>query len=96
MNDQTHLGKRVKFSIYTEDLQRPQIIALVHKEFAAATLYSAQGSWKGQQEQSLVIEVITHESSRGAVHNIAYNIKRLNSQEAVMVVESPIETMVMI
>jgi hypothetical protein len=96
MNTQTHLGKRVKFSIYTQDLNRDAVIRLVGEEFPSSTLIAAQGVWHDTVEESLVIEIIAHEANRGAVHSVAHKIKRHNSQEAVMVIESPIDTLVMI
>ena len=87
MNDQTHLGPKTLFTIYTEDCDREAIIRLVSQEFPSATLRSGIGLWHGKSELSLAIEIIGHESARGAVHSVAGEIKRHNAQEAVLVTE---------
>jgi hypothetical protein len=52
------------------------------------TLYSADGSWHGQAEHSLIIELdnITKELAE----NTARLIKRLNRQEKVLLQEIPV------
>jgi len=87
MNDQTHLGPKTLFTIYTEDLDREAVVRFVSQEFPAATLRSGEGIWRGVRESSLAIEIIGHESSRGAIHSVAHAIKKHNQQEAVMVIE---------
>lgn len=96
MNDQTHLGPKTQFTIYTEDLDREAIIALVTQEFSAATLHSGVGLWHGKAESSLAITILGHESSRGAVHSVAQNIKRHNQQEAVRVMEVKLESVIFV
>jgi hypothetical protein len=52
------------------------------------TLYSADGSWKGQEEHSLIIELdnITRKLAKKA----AKLIKRINRQEKVLLQEIPV------
>ena len=97
MNDQTHLGPKTLFVIYTEDTDREAIVKIVSKEFSSATLHPGQiGLWHGTEESSLSIEIIGHESSRGAVLKVAAEIKSHNRQEAVMVTEVLLANITMI
>jgi len=54
------------------------------------TLYSGDGSWKGQEEHSLIIELdnITKELAEEA----AKLIKRINHQEKVLLQEIPVRS----
>ena len=96
MNDQTHLGPKTLFTIYTEALDHEAIVRLVSQEFPAATLRVGTGIWHGKSETSLAVEIIGHESTRGAVHKVEGEIKRHNSQEAVLVIEVLLANLTMI
>jgi len=91
VKDQTHLGPKTLFSIYTEDKNFDGIVAEVHKEFDGATFTRADGSFKGVQEKACVIQVIGFESNRGAVERVAYDIKKLNDQESVLITAQLLE-----
>jgi len=74
------------YRIYTEDKNRECIIALTVKKFDSFTVYNAQGYWKGQAEDSLVIEIIDEDKDiRYRVNTLAYEIKILNQQEGVLI-----------
>lgn len=85
MNDQTHLGRKVCFTIYTEERDIEAIRYAVSREFEAATFFVGDGFWKGDIEKAVAIQIIGHESQRGAVHAVAHEIKRVNEQEAVLI-----------
>jgi hypothetical protein len=77
------------YRIYTEDINRAGIEAILNSRFDAYTLLPAVGVWRGQREQSLVVEVETQD--RGAVEDAARAIKEANRQEAVLLLEVPAE-----
>jgi hypothetical protein len=52
------------------------------------TLYSADGSWRGQEEHSLIIEL--DNIPRNRAEDAARLIKRINSQEKVLLQEIPV------
>lgn len=85
------MGPKTLFSIYTEDKNYNGIVDTVHNEFDGATFTRAEGSFKGAQEKALVIQVIGFESNRGAVERVAYEIKRLNNQQSVLITAQLLE-----
>jgi len=52
------------------------------------TLYSADGSWRGHEEHSVIIEL--DNISRKLAEDVAKLIKRINSQEKVLLQEIPV------
>lgn len=73
--------------IYTEDLNwflRPTIIAIVAKYVDGATFISCQGMWKGEMENSIIIELHNCDKLKG--EQIAKLIAIANKQEVVRVV----------
>jgi hypothetical protein len=54
------------------------------------TLYAGDGSWRGQPESSLVIEL--NDVSRALAVRAARSIKRINHQEAVLLQEIPVSS----
>jgi hypothetical protein len=73
------------YRIYTEDLNREQIEAIIGKSFDSFTVLPAVGYWHGHKENSLVIEVDTDDKL--SVVAAASRIKEQNHQEAVLVTE---------
>lgn len=75
-----------KYRILTEDNNRKAIAALVSSRFGGFTMFPAIGYWKGQQENSLVIEILADSlpEVEEAVRGIVTAIKRVNSQESVL------------
>lgn len=75
------------FRIYTEDIRRENIEEILNSYFTGFTLYPARGCWKGSCEDSLIAEIAN--VPERAVLDAAEEIKRLNKQESVLVVEIP-------
>ena len=75
------------YRIYTEDTNRKGILACVSAAFEGFTVIPAQGYWKGERENSLVLEFETEDA--GAVYALAESIRTLNHQEAVLVTYTP-------
>lgn len=73
----------VLFRIITEDVNRPELLALVGSFFDGFTMRQGIGYWKGEAEDSITLEVITPDSAK--VMDLADKIKLLNKQEAVLV-----------
>ena len=78
-----------RIRVYTENT--PTIRDLVAQYLEGATVYSGSGLWKGQWEQSLIVEVIAFtESTQQAVNNLVQAIKTIGKQEAVLITREPI------
>ena len=76
--------------ICTEHKNRAQVGIEVDKYFDCYSLFQGVGMWKGQIEQSLLIEIAVdakadHTIARAAALELADDIKILNKQEAVLV-----------
>lgn len=72
------------YRIFTEDINQGSIEEIVTKHYPGFTIYKAQGFWRAQKEDSLIIEIIT-ESNDAKISTIATEIKTANSQQAVLV-----------
>ncbi len=72
------------YRIFTEDVNREQIIRYVSRVFDGFTIYQTTGYWKGAKEASLVIEIITKKADK-RIAMIAKSIKNYNKQQAVLV-----------
>ena len=79
--------KKSVYRIYTENKNRPQTVATVGEFFEGFTVFEAVGLWKGQQEKSLVFEIIADSTPQTVegVEAISEAIKRHNQQEAVYI-----------
>jgi hypothetical protein len=78
------------FRIYTEDRNRWKVKAILNRLFGSYTLLYGIGAWKGRNEHSMIIEL--DGVSRVKVRQAACEIKKVNSQDAVMVQEIAAET----
>ncbi len=73
------------YRIYTENKNYEQVKKLVTQYLQGATIIKAEGLWQGQWEQSLIIE--TFQLFGGGVFGLADAIKKLNKQDATLVIE---------
>ena len=73
------------YRIFTEDTNRSRIEELCSNFFDAFTLISAQGFWKGNKENSLIVEVVDDNDITDQINNLALAIKRDNKQEAMLI-----------
>jgi uncharacterized membrane-anchored protein YitT (DUF2179 family) len=80
-------GRNTMYRIYTEDANRSDVYAILDSHVSGYTIIEAIGSWKGQREASLVIELIDVPAS--TVTAIARTIRAHNKQESVLVVDVP-------
>jgi hypothetical protein len=72
------------YKIYTQKFANvPEIVS---RYFEGFTLFEGKGYWKGEGEESLVVEVVT--GDRANVYAMAREIKEVNKQECVLVVAS--------
>jgi len=76
------------FRILTEEKNVDKIKAMLVGLGLDFTLFTGHGTWKGQEENSVAVELdnITREEAEHA----ARTIKRMNSQESVLLQEIPI------
>lgn len=80
----------ILYRIMTEEVNRAEIIKLADKYFdgySTSRPDTREGHWNGQEEKSLLIEVITDKKSD--VMKLANDIKIMNKQEAVLVEAIP-------
>jgi len=78
------------YRIFTEHKNTEHVTKIVGRYFKGFTLLNGIGYWQGMPEQSLVVEIIGTESDRAAIEAIAYEIKKANAQEAVLIQETNI------
>lgn len=69
----------------TEDINTKEIHKLTSSFFDGFTSYQATGFWKGKEEKSRIIEVVSKYSVKLKMLKLAKKIKKANKQEAVMV-----------
>jgi hypothetical protein len=75
------------YRIYTEDVNPAAVRAILDSHVTGYTIIEAIGSWKGQLEDSLIIELIDVPAS--TVTAIARTIRTANRQQSVLVVVVP-------
>lgn len=81
------------YRILTEDCKRDEVIALLGaRNIQAFTLIPSQGYWEGNREDSLTIEIDAPVTFKSEVYELAREIKTLNSQDAVLVQEIALES----
>ena len=76
------------YRILTEEKNVEQVKATLTSLGLDFTLYRARGSWHGQEENSLAIEL--ENISRNLAESTARTIKSMNEQEAVLLQEFPV------
>ena len=80
----------VLFTLYTED--RDNLLTLVSRYFAGATLINATGLWEGQTELSKVIEIVGTLADLQKVVFLAGDIKEVNEQQSVLFTYAPVNS----
>ncbi|KKK51353.1 hypothetical protein LCGC14_3115790 [marine sediment metagenome] len=80
------------YRIITENKNYDHIVEIVKVYFTGFTIIKAQGYWKNTAEHSLIIEIVTDKANRNQIDHIAYNIKKRNEQQAVLVQSIPVES----
>lgn len=73
------------YRIYTEDKNPEKIEAIVSHRFPGFTLSKAEGFWRFQKENSLIIEVVIEEKDDPLISDLAREIKEANEQESVLI-----------
>lgn len=80
----------MKFEIFTENKNLPQTIALTIRRFPNSTFVQSMGVYKGVPEEGLIITILAPENDRSTIQSLARDIKEMNKQESVLVVETPV------
>ena len=77
------------YRICTENKNKERIAEVVADYYDCFSIFTGEGYWRGVAEKSLCIEIDTLSSAddRPKICELAGRIKRLNSQEAVLVQE---------
>ena len=76
------------YRICTEDKNREAIHAILDSHVEGYAVLPGVGSWKGQREKSLTIDLIG--PSLETARQIAEEIKAANQQEAVLLLDIPV------
>jgi hypothetical protein len=71
------------YRIYTEEINRDEIIRSTAKQFESFTLQPTTGFFKGKPQGSLVLEFV--DARKKDVAALARSIRRLNGQKSVSV-----------
>ena len=71
-----------RYRLYTELKNLDALTKLAQSYFEGFTMYAAKGVWKGQEEGTIIIEVMEKFGLQKAM-DLAEDIKELNGQEAV-------------
>jgi hypothetical protein len=71
------------YRIHTEDKARPTIYKLAGKRFDGFTVTTGTGYYKGVEESTLILEIITSDSA--SIYLLAEEIRKANGQESVLV-----------
>jgi hypothetical protein len=79
------------YRIYTENKNLEGIKKILNRAFESYTLLEGVGIWKGTEEKSLIIEVLSR-INKGYFEIVADDIKELNNQQAVLLTVSEIES----
>lgn len=79
------------YRIYTEDLWPHNVFREVSRAFPGFTIFQGTGSWEGNEEPSIVIEIMAREIDAGSVLDLAERIRKLGAQNAVLVVSFPVD-----
>ena len=86
--------KLIKYNIYTEDINRKGILDLLNNAYVIKgyNLQELTGYWQGKTEKSLKIEIISDITFFDTVSGLAYDIKILNRQEAILLTQENIKS----
>lgn len=87
MSPQT--GSRINYRIHTE--LKPNLGELAWRRgFSCLAITAVEGYWQGVKELGAVVSIIGRDADRGAVLQLARDIKCFNGQEAVYVTETAV------
>lgn len=78
------------FRIYTSDVNRRAVLRLAADKFESFTLHPATGFYRGQPEESLMIELV--QVNEQDVEALAQSIRQLNGQKSVLVMSLHADT----
>jgi len=75
------------YRIVTENIHFQAIVEYLKEHKLDATIIGGSyGLWQGQQERSLVIEIVTgRDETLGDIESFAYWLKKFNGQDKVLV-----------
>lgn len=81
-------GTKMLIRILTENKNYEDVQKLTRQFIPAFTILKAEGCWGGAKEHSLIIEIDTMKNLneyRERADKLAYAIKKLNNQDAVLI-----------
>ena len=74
------------YRLYTEDVNRKDILSVLNARFEGFTVIPTIGSWRGKLESSLLIELFN--TDKQFVIEAASKIASMNHQDAVAIIEA--------
>lgn len=77
------------YRLYTEDIDRNNIINLVSRYYPGFNVREAEGYYKGLMEKAIVIELVAMGSQAHVIRFLAKAIAQMNRQECVLVTSQP-------
>lgn len=77
------------FKIYTENMKEDKIKKLLSISFDGFTIIHTKGFWKGKEENSLIVEILTENET--LIKAIAQAIKGFNKQDGVLVTSHTVD-----
>ena len=81
----------IKYRLYTQDLNRSDVVHLTAQRFDGATFTSGQGLWQGNEEATLIVEVIRADERDAEIDALARDVKRANKQASVLITKESID-----
>lgn len=76
----------VLYRIYTEDKQYTRTLESVRSYFEGFSIIrEVAGNWKGNSEESIIIEIVSDEAHESLVLQCAEQVKNVNAQQEVLV-----------
>ena len=82
-----------KYTIYTEDINRQEILRLLnYYGYVSFNISERLGYWQGKSEKSIAIEIIGGTDRDISIKDLVTAIKKINRQESILLTEEKIES----
>lgn len=69
----------------THELEKDKAISIIAGQFDGFSAYEIVGFWKGQQEKTLKVEIVSDDSSNAKIIAICKELKTALNQDSVLV-----------
>lgn len=72
------------YRLYTERKNIDKIKDIATKYFSGFTILTGTGFWKGEKEESLILEITGGKEEKEKVKKLGKDIKKTNDQESIL------------